>query len=210
MLKNLFITNEGSKCSNCNSLILVKQSYKETLKYPFGLLLLIMFFTGSIVLLEPFGEFTKGSFIEGTLFEVFLNMIVLFTPMIILTLVYCYKIPIVEGTDEEITKRNKIGIASRLIMASIFFNELPRCKQRSIISTNSLQIKFELTCMHLVVLFSLILNIITNHFFTAILSNCVSVKPTCPQISSPKNLFDLFVSGKNLSGRNTFDDLYYS
>jgi len=120
MLKNLFITNEGSKCSNCNSLILVKQSYKETLKYPFSLLLLLMFFAGSLVLLEPFGEFTKGSFIEGTLFEVFLNMIVLFTPMIILTLVYCYKIPIIEGTDEEITKRNKIGIVSRLIKASIF------------------------------------------------------------------------------------------
>ncbi len=119
MMKNIFINNEGSRCSNCNSLILVKQSYQEILKYPLVLLGIVLFFVGTLVLLEPFIELTEGSFLEGTLFLVLLNMIVVFSPIIVLILVYCYYIPIVQGTEEEIIKKNKAAATGYLVHFSI-------------------------------------------------------------------------------------------
>ena len=109
MVKNLLITNEGSKCSHCGSLILVKQSYKQTFKYLFTLINIAMFILG-IILLNYFNEFTDGTILEGSLFLVFLNLTVMFSPIIISILIYCYSMPIVLGTEEEIKKRNKIYI----------------------------------------------------------------------------------------------------
>ena len=119
MLKNLFISNDGSKCPHCNSLILVKQSYIEVLKYPFATLSIIMFFAGIMLLLEPFNEFTDGSFLDGTLFLVFLNLIVIFLPVMALVLLYCYYMPIVTGSEEEALHMYKIHLKVLLIEALI-------------------------------------------------------------------------------------------
>lgn len=120
IMKNIFITDEGSRCTNCHSLILVNQSYKQVLKYPFVLLSIVLFLVGVPALYEPFIKLTEGSFLDGTLFLVFLNMIVVFSPIIVLVLIYCYYIPIVPGTEEEITKRDKVITTGYLIKGAIF------------------------------------------------------------------------------------------
>lgn len=113
--KNLFISNDGSKCPQCNSLVLVKQTYIELLKYPFGTLSIIMFFVGVTLLLEPFNTLTDGSFLDGTLFLVFLNLIVTFLPVMALTFLYCYYIPIVIGSDKEVIYMYKVHLKVLLI-----------------------------------------------------------------------------------------------
>jgi len=119
MFKNLFISNDGSNCPQCNSLVLVKQSYIEVLKYPFLTLSMIMFFVGVTLLLEPFNTLTDGSFLDGTLFLVFLNLIVVFLPVIVLTLLYCYNMPIVIGSDEKVIQMYKMHLKVLLIEALI-------------------------------------------------------------------------------------------
>ena len=119
MLKNLFISNEGSKCPHCNSLVLVKQTYIEALKYPFWLLSIVMGFVGIMLLTELFFDLTKRTFLDGTLFLVFLNLVVMSLPVIALILLYCYTMPIVIGSDEEVIQMYKMHLVVRLIEASI-------------------------------------------------------------------------------------------
>lgn len=118
-LKNLFISNEGSKCPQCNSLVLVKQTYIEALKYPFRLLSIIMGFVGILLLTKFFFDFTKGTFIDGTLFLVFLNLLVMFLPLIVLILLYCYFMPIVTGSDEDVLHMYKMHLIVRFVEALI-------------------------------------------------------------------------------------------
>ncbi len=110
IFKNLFITNEGSKCSNCKSLILIKQEYKQILKYFIMILHPIVFILNIIYIYEPFTRYMNETIFSSTLLLIFINLIFLFIPNIIINIIYCYFIPIVEGTEEEIKKRNKIGI----------------------------------------------------------------------------------------------------
>lgn len=114
-LKNLLISNEGSRCPQCNSLVLVKQTYIETLKYPFGLLSIIMVFTGIMLLTEFFFDFTKGSFLDGSLFLVFLNLLVMSLPLIGLILLYCYFMPIVTGSNEDVLYMYKMHLIIRFL-----------------------------------------------------------------------------------------------
>ncbi|WP_024954039.1 hypothetical protein [Sulfurospirillum arcachonense] len=120
VMKNLFITNEGSKCNECGSLILINQLYKQILKHPIGLLMGIIFFV-SMYLLIPFKELMNETILKGTLSLIALNMIVMVLPLIISLSIYAYLMPIVEGTEKEIKRKNKIGIIGYFIEFGLFF-----------------------------------------------------------------------------------------
>ncbi len=130
MFKNLYITNEGSKCSNCGSTIIVKQVYKQVIKYFIDILQIILFFLNIIYLYIPFTEFMNETLLRGTLFLVFINLIFIFTPNIIITLIYCYTMPIINGTSEELKKKNKIALIGYIfeimIIVGIIFWVLSR------------------------------------------------------------------------------------
>ena len=117
VMKNLFITNEGTKCTKCDSLILVKQTYKEALYIPLGLLFLITLI-GGLLLGDYLGDTLDGSILDGTLYLVFIKLFTFCLPSAIAVILYGYFIPIVNGTEEEIKKRNKVsGVAFMIQVA---------------------------------------------------------------------------------------------
>ena len=61
--------------------------------------------------------------------------------------------------------------------------------------------------MNLSVLFSLILDVALDDFFIRILTNCVHVKATGPEITSPENFLDLRVRLEDMLGREALGNL---
>ena len=62
--------------------------------------------------------------------------------------------------------------------------------------------------MNTTILQALILNVPFDHFFVGVLSNCVHVETTRPEMPTPENVCDFWVEIENIFGSQTLGCLY--
>ena len=87
-------------------------------------------------------------------------------------------------------------------------NELPRSKLRGIKGLNEPIEERELASMYLMIRSALLLHILLDYPFIAVLSYGVRVVATCPEPSSPEHLLDFGMTAEDLPGGDTLNDLH--